>query len=80
MTFSYLRNYFYLCLRLQIFVRKFVLDLRKELLQCYTLSSALYDAQSWTPLKGDQEYLGSFKMWCWRRKENIIWKDRVIMY
>jgi len=23
------------------------------------------------------EILGSFEMWCWRRKESIIWTERV---
>jgi hypothetical protein len=27
--------------------------------------------------KGDQKYLGTFEMWCWRRMEKISWTDRV---
>jgi hypothetical protein len=35
----------------------------------------LYGAQTWTILKVDQKYLGSFEMLCWRRMEKIIWTD-----
>jgi len=27
--------------------------------------------------KLDQEHLGSFEMWCWRRKEKTVCTDRV---
>jgi len=37
----------------------------------------LYGAETWTPQKGDQKYLGSFEMWCWRRMAKISWTDRV---
>jgi hypothetical protein len=36
-----------------------------------------YDASFvWCFRKVDQKYLGSFKKWCWRRIQNIIWTDR----
>jgi hypothetical protein len=27
--------------------------------------------------KGDQKYMESFEMWCWRRMEEISWTDCV---
>jgi hypothetical protein len=38
---------------------------------------ALYGAETWTLWKVDQEYLESFKMWCWRRMEKISSTDRL---
>jgi hypothetical protein len=38
---------------------------------------ALYGAENWTLQKVDQEYLKSFEMCGWRRKEYIIWTDHV---
>ena len=32
---------------------------------------------TWTPWKVDTKYLESFEVWCWRKKENINWVDRV---
>jgi hypothetical protein len=37
----------------------------------------LCGAESWTLREVDQKYLGSFQMWCWRRREKISWTDRV---
>jgi hypothetical protein len=37
----------------------------------------LCGAETWTLRKGDQEYLESFEMQCWRRMEKISWIDRV---
>jgi hypothetical protein len=45
--------------------------------KCYTWSTDLYGAETWTLRKVDQKYLESFEMWCWRRMEKIIWTDRV---
>jgi hypothetical protein len=46
--------------------------------QAYVLSSpGFYGAESWTLRKVHQKHPGSFKMWCWRRMEKIIWTDRV---
>lgn len=41
----------------------------------YIWSTALYGAQTWTILKVDQKYLGSFEMLCRRRMERISWTD-----
>jgi hypothetical protein len=41
------------------------------------MSIALYGAETWTILKADQKYLGSFEMLCWRRTEKISLTDRV---
>ena len=37
----------------------------------------MYGAEACTLCKVDQEYLGSFEMWCWRRMEKISWADCV---
>jgi hypothetical protein len=59
-----------------LFTSKLDLNLRKELVQCYIWSIALYGAETWTLRKVDQKHLESFEMWCWRRME-ISWTDRV---
>jgi hypothetical protein len=38
---------------------------------------ALYGAETGTVWGVDQKQLESFKIWCWRRMENIIWTDHV---
>jgi hypothetical protein len=60
-----------------IFTSKLDLNLRKELVKCYSWSIALYGSEKWTLRKVDQKYLESFEMWCWRRMEKISWTDRV---
>jgi hypothetical protein len=45
---------------------KLDLNLRKKLVKCYILSTALYRAEAWTLRKVDEKYLESFEMWCWR--------------
>ena len=50
---------------------------RKKLLKCYIWSTALYGAESSTLRKVRQKYKESFKMWCCRRTEKIIWTDHV---
>jgi hypothetical protein len=49
----------------------------KKLVKCYIWSVALYGAETETVWAGDQKHMESFKMWCWRRLENISWTDRV---
>jgi hypothetical protein len=49
-----------------LFTNKLDLNLRKKLVKCYIWSIALYGAETWTLRKGDQKYLESFEMWCWR--------------
>ena len=41
------------------------------------LSLGLYGAETWTLRKINQEYVGSFEGWYWRRTEKISWTDRV---
>jgi hypothetical protein len=36
----------------------------------------LHGAENRTPRKVDQKYLGSFEIWCWRRKK-FRWTDLV---
>jgi hypothetical protein len=40
-------------------------------------SPVFYGAETRTLRKVDQKYLESFKMWCWRRMEKIIWTTYV---
>ena len=49
----------------------------KKLVQWHTWSRALYGPETGALRKLDQKYLRSSEMWCWRRKEKIIWTDRV---
>jgi hypothetical protein len=60
-----------------LFTSKLGLNLRKKPVKCYICSIAFYGAETWTLRKVDQKYMGSFEMWCWRRKEKISWTDRV---
>ena len=53
------------------------LKFKEEIVKCYILSIALYGAETWTLRQVDEKYLESFKMWCWRRMEKIIWTGRV---
>jgi hypothetical protein len=45
--------------------------------KCYIWSIALYGAETWTLQAVDQEHLGSFEIWCWRRMEKINLTDHV---
>jgi hypothetical protein len=56
-----------------LFTSKMDLELGKKLVKCCVWSIALYGAETWTNRSVDQKYLGTFKMWCWRRMENISW-------
>jgi hypothetical protein len=60
-----------------LFTSTLCLELRKKLVKCYVWSIALYGAETWTLRAVDQKNLESFKMWCWRRMEKIIWTDHV---
>jgi hypothetical protein len=51
--------------------------LRIILTKFVILSIGLYGAEAWTHSKINQEYLGSFEVWYWRRMEKISWTDRV---
>jgi hypothetical protein len=63
-----------------LFTSKLDFSLRKKLVKCYIWSTALSGPVTWTLLKVDQKYPGSFKMWWWRRMEKISWTDRVRSY
>jgi len=60
-----------------LFTSTLDLELRKKLVKCYILSTALYGAETWTLRAVDQKHLESFEMWCWRRMEKISWNDHV---
>jgi hypothetical protein len=60
-----------------LFITKLELNLRKKTVKWYNWSTTLSGAGTWTLRQIDQKYLGSFKMWCWRRMEKISWTDRV---
>ena len=51
----------------KLFTNKFDLNARKKLVKCCIWSVACYDADTWTLRKVDQNYLGRFGMWFWRR-------------
>ena len=60
-----------------LFTSKLDLNLRTKVMKCYVWSIALYSAETWTLWKVDQEYLESFELLCWRKKEKISRIDRV---
>jgi hypothetical protein len=60
-----------------LFTSKLDLELRTKLVKCYIWSIALYGAETWTLRAVEQKHLESFKTWCWRRMEKIIWTDHV---
>jgi hypothetical protein len=60
-----------------LFTRKLRLNLRKNLVNCYIWSIALYGDEIWTLRKVDYKYLEGFEVCCWRRMETIICTDRV---
>jgi hypothetical protein len=51
--------------------------LRKKLVKCYILSTALYGTETWTLRAVDQKHLESFEMWWWRKIEKISWTNHV---
>jgi hypothetical protein len=60
-----------------LFTSTLDLELRKKLVKWYVWSIGLYGAETWTLWAVDQKQLESYKMWCWRRMENISWTDHV---
>jgi hypothetical protein len=58
------------------FTSKLGLSLRQKLVNCYTWSMTLYDAETWTLWKVDQKYLENFEIWR-RRAMEIIWTNHV---
>jgi hypothetical protein len=50
-----------------LFTSKLDINVRKTLVKCYILNTALHGAETWTSQTVDQQYLKSFEMWCWRR-------------
>jgi hypothetical protein len=55
------------------------INLRIILTKFFILNIGLSGAETWTHRKIDQEYLGNFEVWYWRRLEKISWTDRVKM-
>jgi hypothetical protein len=51
--------------------------LKKKLVKCYIWSIPLYGAETWALRTVDQKHLESFKVWCWRRMEKVIWTNYV---
>ena len=51
--------------------------MRKKPVKCYTWSTAIDGAETWSLGEVDQKHLESFEMWCWRRIEKISWTDHV---
>jgi len=48
-----------------------------KLVICYFCSIELFGAETWTCRNRDHKYLGSFKIWCWRRMQKIGWTSLV---
>jgi hypothetical protein len=46
-------------------------NLRKNLVQCHTWSTALYSAETWALRKIVQKYFENFEIWCPGRMEII---------
>jgi hypothetical protein len=59
------------------FTNKLDLNLMNKPLKCYIWMITLCSAGSLTFWKVDEKYLESSEMCCWRRKEEINWKNRV---
>jgi hypothetical protein len=51
--------------------------LRAKLVKCHIWSTALCGAETVGLPKVEQNYVGSFEMWCWRRMDKISWTDGV---
>jgi hypothetical protein len=60
-----------------LFTSKLDFNLRNKLVTCYIWGTALCGAEMWILRNFDQKYVESFKMWCWRMMEKIIWTDPV---
>lgn len=52
-------------------------NLRKRLAKCFTLSVALYGAETWTLRREDERRFEAFEMWTWSRMEGIKWVEKV---
>ena len=50
--------------------------IRKKLVKCYVWSIALYSTATWIFKKIEQTQLGSFEMWCCKRRK-ISWANQV---
>jgi hypothetical protein len=67
------RKLFTLCFsKLDLYLSQAVL-----VVECHIWGTALYGAEIRALRKGDQKYLESSEMWCWRRMEKIGWTDRM---
>jgi len=55
-----------------LLTNKLDFSLRKKPVKCYIWSITLYGVVTWTLWKVDQKYMESFKIWCWRRMEEIV--------
>jgi hypothetical protein len=62
-----------------LLANKLHLNLKKKIVKCYTWSTALCGAGTWTLRTVDHKYLESFEMWCWRRMEKISLTDRLLV-
>jgi hypothetical protein len=60
--------------RRRLFTSKLKLNLRENLVKCYTWSISSCGAETWDTSEIRSEMEG-FEMWCWRRMEKISWTD-----
>jgi hypothetical protein len=56
-----------------LFTSKLAINLRKELVYCYTWNTAFHCAETCS----DHEYFESLDRWWWRRMEKIEWTSCV---
>jgi hypothetical protein len=54
-----------------LFTDKSNLNLKNKIMKCYTLSVALYVAETCTFREVDQKWLDSFELWCWRMMDQL---------
>jgi hypothetical protein len=52
-------------------------ELRNMWVSCCVWKFALYGSETWTLRKLERKFLDSFKMWCWRRMENIKCSEKL---
>jgi len=60
-----------------LFTSKLHIHLRKTLVKCYILNTAMHGAETWTFQKVGQKNLKSFEMWFWKRTEKISLTNHV---
>ena len=55
--------------------RNISIELRSRIAKCYIWSTLLYGSETWTLTKVTSDKLAAFKMWLYRRRLRISWKE-----